>query len=110
MDGWFFPFPWGMSGDEIYNNFQNGQGPGGLAKSAASVRDLIKNYEQRAVSISKLTERMEQAWQGDAGDKARRGAGPLAVEHGHAAPEMNVAQTLVMSQVSAYERAAVEVV
>jgi hypothetical protein len=108
MDGWFFPF--GMSGEAIYNNFRDGAGPSGLAQGAASIRDLIKNYEQRAESITKLTEKMESAWQGDAAGAARRGAGPLAVEHGLAAPEMNTAQTLVTSQVSAYDRASAAVV
>jgi hypothetical protein len=94
-----------MSGKDIYANFQNGVGPQGLATGAAYVKDLIKNYEQRAESITKLTVKMESAWQGDASGAARRGAGPLAVEHGLAAPEMNTAQTLVTSQVSAYDRA-----
>src|SRR6266545_1099997 len=99
-----------MSGKDIYANFQNGVGPQGLATGAAYIKDLITNYEQRAESITKLTVKMESAWQGDASGAARRGAGPLAVEHGLAAPEMNTAQTVVTSQVSAYDRASSAVV
>jgi hypothetical protein len=95
----------GMSGQQIYENFQNGTGGSGLADGAAQVQQLIKSYEARADSITQLTVRMESAWQGDAAGAARRGAGPLAVEHGLAAPEMNTAQKLITSQVSAYDNA-----
>src|SRR5207244_9317654 len=36
---------------------------------------------------------------------AQRGAGPLAVEHGYAAPDMNIAQDALHKQVTAFNTA-----
>jgi hypothetical protein len=103
-------FPLGMSGQEIYENFKSGVGPERLQASGETIAALVKNYENRKTSISNLTKRMESAWQGDASGAAQRGAGPLAVEHGVAAPEMNTAQELVASQVAVYRFADATVV
>jgi hypothetical protein len=94
-----------MSGQAIYHNFQNGVGGSGMSTASQQIQDLVKSYEQRAQSITTLTMKMESAWQGDAAGAAQRGAGPLAVEHGVAAPDMNIAQDTLQSQVSAFDTA-----
>lgn len=94
-----------MSGQAIYDNFKQGAGGSGMATAAHQIQELVKSYEQRAQSITQLTATMESAWQGDAAGAAQRGAGPLAVEHGVAAPDMNVASNTLTQQVSAFNAA-----
>ena len=100
------PF-FGMNGSEIYHNFRGGTGDNGagLYESAFKVELLIKRYHERTDSITKLTTQMEGAWEGDAGGAARRGAGPLAVEHGLAKDSMMTAQTTLHSQFDAFQAA-----
>src|SRR6266545_5275647 len=101
MDGfWWTP---GMSGKEIYENFQHGPGTDRLSKAASMMGSIVENYETRLDTMSQLKGKMESAWQGDASGAAQRGAGPLVVEHAHAAPQINTAQTLVQSQVQAFD-------
>lgn len=94
-----------MSGQGIYENFQNGVGPTGLTNAAAVVNELAGEYEQEADSIKQLMAQMESVWQGDAAGGATRGAGPLAVEHLAAAPDISKAQELINGQASAYDEA-----
>lgn len=94
-----------MDAQQIYDNFQTGVGGNGLSQAAAVVKELVAAYEERADSITQLTGRMESAWQGDAAGAAQRGAGPLAVEHALAAPDMNVAQDLSNRQVGSFDQA-----
>lgn len=102
----FNPFA-GMSGAEIYHNFRGGTGDNGagLYGAAFRVEALIANYGERTKSITALTTKMESAWQGDAGGAARRGAGPLAVEHGLAADSMTTANDTLHSQFDAFQTA-----
>jgi len=99
--GGFWPFA-GMDGQQIYDNFQEGEGGKGLTGASDIVRGMSHKYEKRAESITQLTVRMEQAWEGPAGGVARRGAGPIAVEHGYAAPAINDASVTLKDQVSAF--------
>lgn len=94
-----------MDAQQIYDNFQTGVGGNGLSQAAAVVKELVAAYEERADSITQLTGRMESAWRGDAAGAAQRGAGPLAVEHALAAPDMNVAQDLSNRQVGSFDQA-----
>lgn len=97
----------GMNGSEIYHNFRGGTGDDavGLVEAGGKVMTVTKRYEDRTKSITKLTSTMESAWQGDAGGAAQRGAGPLAVEHGLAQPNMIVAHKTLNSQVTAFNAA-----
>ncbi|MGQ0838896.1 hypothetical protein [Actinokineospora sp.] len=94
-----------MSAEQIYRNFRDGAGGTGLEQAAAIVRELAEAYERRADSITRLTGRMESVWQGDAAGAAQRGAGPLAVEHALAAPDMTTAQDLTSRQVGSFDHA-----
>lgn len=100
------PF-FGMNGSEIYNNFRGGTGDNGagLYESAFKVQLVIKRYNERTTSITQLTTQMEGAWEGDAGGAARRGAGPLAVEHGLAQDSMMTAASTLNSQFDAFQSA-----
>ena len=99
---WFAPF---MSGEEIYRNFQEGFGPGGLAASAEIVNTSVGRYQERVDRILKLRARMEAAWQGSAADAADRGLGPLVIEHGLAGRALHVAQDLTSRQVGSFVEA-----
>lgn len=70
-----------MNGKDIYENFTNGTGPNGLSGGAAIVNEVAAGYGDHAEAIRRIGERMEAAWQGDAAGAARRGMGPLQVEH-----------------------------
>ncbi|MCA1655330.1 MAG: ESX secretion-associated protein EspG [Pseudonocardiaceae bacterium] len=94
----------GLNGQEIFHNFRGGTGDDGrgLYRAAFSVQRVVKNYEDRTKSITNLTGKMENAWEGDAAGAARRGAGPLAVEHGLAKSEMFTAHSTLHNQVDAF--------
>ncbi len=108
--GRFFGF--GMNGREIYHNFRDGTGDDGegLHRAASTVGDLAENYDRRKDSIKDLVTQMESAWQGSASGAAQRGAGPLAVEHGLAAPEINTARQTLDSQAAVFAGAKTAVV
>jgi hypothetical protein len=94
-----------MSGEEIYRNFQDGFGPGGLATSAEIVKGLVERYQGRVDHILRLRARMEAAWQGTAADAADRGLGPVVIEHGLAGRALHVAQDLTSRQVGSFGEA-----
>jgi hypothetical protein len=100
--GGAWPFGFGMNGQEIYENFQTGEGGRGMQGASDDMQKISKRYQTRFNDISELTVQMEQAWQGPAGGVARRGAGPLAVEHALAAPSVNDASTTMKDQVTAF--------
>src|SRR6266536_955192 len=102
MDGGGWWWPAGRSGREIYDNFQQGSSER-LAKAHVLMQSLVENYKNRMDTIVQLNTKMESAWQGDAGGSAQRGAGPLVVEHGETAPQINTAQGLVQSQVQVFD-------
>ena len=84
-----------MSGAEIYRNFRDGAGTGGLQAGAAVVNEIAVEYVEEAAAIRTLTAKMEAAWQGTAAGAARRGAGPLASEHESSGTALLTAQTLI---------------
>ncbi|MQA10897.1 MAG: hypothetical protein GEU98_20540 [Pseudonocardiaceae bacterium] len=86
-----------MSGEQIYDNFQAGNARS-LSESGEMVRKLVAKYQDRSDSIMRLAGTIEQAWQGDSGGAAQRGAGPLAVEHATAAPHADSAQGSLSKQ------------
>jgi hypothetical protein len=94
----------GMNGTQIYHNFRGGTGDDarGLIGASAQVVLLTSRYKDRTDSITKLTTKMESAWQGDAAGAAQRGAGPLAVEHGLAQEGMTTAHTTLYNQARAF--------
>ncbi len=107
-------FGFGMNGREIYHNFRDGTGDDGkgLYQSAYTIGVLADNYTTRQDSIKDLVVQMESAWDGGAGGAARRGAGPLAVEHGLASPEISTARETLTNQVTVFsgaKKAVVEV-
>lgn len=83
-----------MSGAEIYRNFSEGTGTGGLQAGAAIVKEIAGEYVEEAAAIRKLTARMESAWQGTAAGAANRGAGPLTTEHESSGTALVKAQSL----------------
>ena len=97
----------GWSGEEIYRNFHGGTGDDGrgLTHASTSVQQLVDHYKGRVDSIVRLTNMMESAWQGDAAGAARRGAAPLAVEHGTAQDSMTAAQMVMTDQTDVFSSA-----
>ncbi|MGH3861253.1 MAG: hypothetical protein ACRDSQ_16935, partial [Actinokineospora sp.] len=94
-----------LTPEQIYENFKAGYGGQGLSQASAIVTDLAAKYQERADAITALTGRMESAWQGESAGAAQRGAGPLAVQHAMAAPEMKTAQDLTTRQVESFDHA-----
>jgi hypothetical protein len=83
-----------MSGAEIYRNFSEGAGTGGLQAGAAIVNEIAGEYTDEVTAIRELTARMESAWQGAAASAAYRGAGPLTTEHETSGAALLKAQSL----------------
>ncbi|MPZ80013.1 MAG: hypothetical protein GEV28_06275 [Actinophytocola sp.] len=99
-----------MSGDEIYRNFHDGDGPEGLIGGAAVVKDVASEYYERTRQIQALVGRMESVWQGEAAGAAQRGAGPLATEHELAGHALGTAQDLTGRQAGSFDEAKSRVV
>jgi hypothetical protein len=99
-------FGLGMTGTEIYHNFRDGTGDDGrgLYQAAYVVAGIADNYQRRGDSIKDLVGQMESAWQGNAAGAAQRGAGPLAVEHGLASPEITTAREALRNQVDVFSK------
>ncbi|MCE7009315.1 hypothetical protein LWC34_41850 [Kibdelosporangium philippinense] len=91
-----------MGGQAIYDNFTNATGAQGMADGAAAMNEVVKAYHERGDRIKKIVGRMDAVWKGDAAGAAQRGAGPLAVEHGLAAPAMHTAQDLATRQAGSF--------
>ncbi|MFB9303171.1 hypothetical protein [Kibdelosporangium philippinense] len=91
-----------MGGQAIYDNFTSATGAQGLADGAATMNEVVKAYHERGDRIKKIVARMDAVWKGDAAGAAQRGAGPLAVEHGLAAPAMHTAQDLATRQAGSF--------
>ncbi|MFD8492377.1 hypothetical protein [Amycolatopsis sp. NPDC059657] len=88
----------GMSGQEIYENFANAQGPRGLEQGSLHLSKVEVYYTRREEQITAIAGSMEEGWTGDAGGAARRGAGPLAIAHGGAAQELATAKDALITQ------------
>lgn len=95
----------GMTGAEIYENFHAGAGPAGLVGGTAIVQEVAASYESRAARFRELVALMESAWQGDAAEAARRGAGPVAVEHELSGFALGTAQDLTDRQAGSFGEA-----
>src|SRR5262245_41962849 len=91
-----------MSGQAIYENFANSTGAQGLVEGAAGMNEVVKAYYERGDRIKKIVAKMEATWRGDGAGAAQRGLGPLAVEHGLAAPAMDTAQDLATRQAGSF--------
>jgi hypothetical protein len=93
-----------MSGQAIYQNFANSS-LAELSHGAAGTALISASYQDRAQALKSLAIYMDHAWQGEAGSAAQRGAGPLAIEHEAAAPEISNAARSMQQQVDAFETA-----
>jgi hypothetical protein len=87
-----------MTGQQIYENFQSGDGAGWLHEASDGFRAMMDEYDDLGNEIMAIMKGMEWAWQGEAGDAARHGAGPMAVEFAGAQMHMNQAQDLIGKQ------------
>ncbi|WP_110337632.1 hypothetical protein [Prauserella flavalba] len=67
----------GLSGEQVFDNFKQGEGTSSLQLIATELLKLQKTYGKRAEAIEGIQRSMESAWSGDAGTRARQGAGPL---------------------------------
>src|SRR5437870_11892306 len=92
----------GMTGGDIYENFTNGTGPDGLSGGAAIVNEVAAGYGERAEAIRRITGKMEAAWQGEAAGAARRGVGPVGIEHELAGTDLATAQDLTNRQAGSF--------
>jgi len=86
-----------MSGQEIYESFTRGDFSGLQTSGVATMR-LSVSYADRAQRLDRLAAEMERAWQGDAADSARRGAGPLANRLALAIPQLGNAGRSIEQQ------------
>lgn len=91
-----------MSGQEIYDNFQQGKGAEGISSSAAMVKELTQRHKERVGRLAALRTRMESAWQGDAAEAANRGLGPATTEHGESGLALHRAQDLTDRQAGSF--------
>jgi hypothetical protein len=98
-----------MSGDEIHENFSQ-RDIAQLAHIGDATDAAAANYGIRSENIAKLANSMETAWQGGAAGAARRGAGPLEVEHNVASPKISAAAASIANQIDAFNTARASVV
>lgn len=96
----------GMSAEQIYNNFKNGAGTKALESFAEVLVQLRRSYEDRAMAIKKIQERMESGWTGDAGMAAVSGAGPLVPALQESAANMDRTFMSVTNQAQAWNQTA----
>jgi hypothetical protein len=94
-----------MNAQQIYDNFHQGVGGDGLASGAALVRKVAARYGERVAMIRQLEAEMDAAWQGEAAGAARRGAGPLLMEHDLAGHHLVTAEDLTDRQSASFSRA-----
>ncbi|OQO92372.1 hypothetical protein B1813_09180 [Saccharomonospora piscinae] len=96
----------GMQGDQIYQNFRNAPGTGGMESVADVLVELRRSYQERAQAIKQIQERMQAGWTGDAGAAASAGAGPLTPALHESAENMERTFGSVTSQAAAWNQAA----
>ncbi|TCP56877.1 PPE family protein [Tamaricihabitans halophyticus] len=94
-----------LSGQQIYENFQQGRGGAGLGETAGILRDLAGNYTSRADRLGTLTGALDTAWTGKAAGAAGGSAAPIAKEFARTAPDLATMQDLVQRQVSSFDSA-----
>ncbi|MGB3338565.1 MAG: hypothetical protein WBA73_15430, partial [Devosia sp.] len=90
---------------EIYDNFQQGAGAGGISSSAGRVKELAGRHQARFERVRQLTARMESVWQGEAAGVAQRGLGPLVTEHDLSGNALHTAQDLTGRQAGSFGQA-----
>ncbi|SDD44870.1 hypothetical protein [Actinokineospora iranica] len=95
----------GLTGQQIYDNFANARGTERLSQAARMVEEVKVEYAERAQAVRDLTNAMEAVWQGDSAGAARRGAGPLAVEHELAGQDLGTVKDLTSRQVDSFNNA-----
>lgn len=99
-----------MNGQQIYDNFANGEGPARLMGASDYLEQIEREYTQRVQQITDLAASMEEGWTGDAAGAAQRGAGPLAVAHDGASQEMATGKDLLRDQTDSFMQARWDVV
>lgn len=99
-----------MTGQQIYDNFQQGAGPQRLSEAAVEVNKVASRYHERAQQISDVIRELDEAWQGAAAGGAKRGAGPLLTEHVRAGLQLQTAQDLSDRQSGSFSDARNKVV
>ncbi|QWF81798.1 hypothetical protein [Amycolatopsis sp. CA-230715] len=87
-----------MTAQQIYDNFDQARGTGSLQNARHALEEVERQYTMREHDITKLAASMEEGWTGEAAGAAQRGAGPMAVEHGHAAQALATAKDLLQNQ------------
>ncbi|GAA1971489.1 hypothetical protein [Amycolatopsis minnesotensis] len=87
-----------MTAQQIYDNFDKARGTGSLQDARNTLQKVEEQYTIREHDITKLAASMEEGWAGAASGAAQRGAGPMAVEHGHAAQALATAKDLLQNQ------------
>ncbi|MDQ0378997.1 hypothetical protein [Amycolatopsis thermophila] len=92
----------GMTAQQIYENFQNATGPGGLQQAQNNLQKVMKKYEVRSRQISSLSGMMQEGWTGGAADAASRSVRNLAASHADAATAMGTASSLIENQCQAF--------
>lgn len=96
----------GLTGQEIYLNFNSAQGTNPLQAIAAELVKLQSTYGDRAQSIKDLQSSMEAAWTGEGGASARAGAGPLATGLTESAGSMDTTVGSMKTQADAWHQTA----
>ncbi|TVT62856.1 hypothetical protein FNH05_00300, partial [Amycolatopsis rhizosphaerae] len=91
-----------MSGQQIYENFRNAEGPAKLEQAGTQLSLVMSQYQDRVDQIKHLASSMEEGWTGAAGDAAQRSAGPLAIAHADAASHMSIASAMIANQSQAF--------
>jgi len=94
---------YGLTGSLIYANFKNGAGTSGLESFVEVLVQLRRSYEDRAMAIKKIQERMESGWTGAAGAAAVSGAGPLVPALQESAENMERTFASVSKQAQAWK-------
>lgn len=92
----------GMTGQQIYDNFQNGAGGESLRGLADAMKQLETNFGELGQSVSEAANTIDAGWQGEAGGAASRGAGPLAIGYTEAVPAVGTARELNQAQVNTF--------
>ncbi len=91
-----------MTGQQIYENFANAPGTGGLESARDDLKKIREEYLHLADEITRAAGALEEHWQGDAAGAAQRGAAPLVLVHAQASAEMTKADSLLDNQISEF--------
>ncbi|GAA3854999.1 hypothetical protein [Amycolatopsis tucumanensis] len=92
----------GMTGQQIYENFQHAPGPVNLQQGQHHLGTVMKKYQIRSRQVAALTGTMVEGWTGGAADAASQSVSKLAAAHSSAAAAMNTAYELIENQSQAF--------